>query len=265
MDRRAGACRISVVLSLLSVPTMAATVIPDRYIHYSGTASTPHATDVLYSEHHVLHYREGRLADRVVLYTCRDGRPFARKTAVYGDPFAPDFLLEDGATGMREGVLTEGGQRRVFFRRLRAEPETSSALPRVPGLVVDAGFDEFIRANWQRLMAGQGAVMHFLVPSRLESMSFRVQRLRADLLDGTPTEVFRLKITGVLGWVLPGIDVSYSADDHVLMLYEGLSDLRDAAGNNFPASITFHPMDRGPASEQESLTARKVVLTACSR
>jgi hypothetical protein len=107
--------------------------------------------------------------------------------------------------------------------------------------------------------------MHFLVPSRLESMSFRVQRLRADTLDGIPIEVFRLKLTGVLGWVLPGIDVSYSADDHVLMRYEGLSDLRDAAGNNFAASLTFHSIDRRVATEQEGLTARQAVLAACPR
>ena len=242
---------------------MAASVMPDRYLSYSGTATAPHGTEILYTEHHVLHYREGRLADRVVLYTCRDGRPFARKTAVYGDPLAPDFLLEDDSTGMREGVRTQAGQRRVFFRRVRVEPDKSGPLPSVEGLVVDTGFDEFIRAHWQRLMTGQGVEMHFLVPSRLESMGFQVQRLRADTLDGIPTEVFRLKLAGVLGWVLPGIDVSYSADDPVLMRYEGLSDLRDARGNNFPVSITFHTPDRRLGTEQESLTARQAVLAAC--
>jgi hypothetical protein len=242
---------------------MAATIIPDRYLSYTGTATAPHSTDVLYGEHHVLHYRDGRLADRVVLYTCRDGRPFARKTAVYVDSLAPDFLLEDRSTGMREGVRTMVGQRLVFFRRVRAETEKSGPLPSVPGLVVDTGFDEFIRANWQQLMTGQGVEMYFLVPSRLESMSFQVQRLRADSLDGISTEVFRLKLAGVLGWLLPGIDVSYSADEHVLMRYEGLSDLRDAAGNNFAASITFRSTDRRLATEQEGLAARQAALVAC--
>ena len=251
--------------ALFAAPAMAAGVIPDRYLSYSGTATAPHSTDILYGEHHVLHYRGGQLADRVVLYTCRDGRPFARKTAVYGDPLAPDFLLEDDSTGMREGVRTQADQRVVFFRRVRVETEKSGPLPSVPGLVVDTGFDEFIRAHWQQLMTGAGVGMHFLVPSRLESMSFQVQHVRADSLDGVPTEVFRLKLAGVLGWVLPGIDVSYSADDPVLVRYEGLSDLRDAAGNNYPASITFHSIDRRLATEQEGVGARQAVLAPCLR
>ena len=105
--------------------------------------------------------------------------------------------------------------------------------------------------------------MHFLVPSRLESLNFQVQHLRTDTLDGIAVEVFRLKLTGVLGWVFPGIDVTYSAGDHVLMRYEGLSDLRDAAGDNFRASILFHSIDRRLSTEQESLTARQVALVRC--
>ena len=263
MNRRGRACRVFVLLSSFAAPVMAAAVIPDRYLTYLGTATAPHSTEVLYGERHVLHYREGRLVDRVVLYTCPDGRPFARKTAVYGDPMAPDFLLEDHSTGMREGVRIEADRRVVFFRRVRVEAEKSGELPSVPGLVVDTGFDEFIRANWRQLMTGPGVDMHFLVPSRLESMTFTVQHVRTSSLDGMPTEVFRLKLAGVLGWVLPGIDVSYSADDPVLMRYQGLSDLRDAAGNNFQASITFHSIDRRLATEQESLTARQAVLVAC--
>jgi hypothetical protein len=242
---------------------MSASVSQDRYLAYSGTASAPHSAEFLYGEQHVLHYRDGRLVDRVTLYTCGNGQPFARKTVVYADPLAPDFLLEDLSIGLREGVRTEGGRRVVFFRRVRVEAEKSAPLPSVAGLVVDAGFDEFIRAHWERLAQAQGMEMHFLVPSRLESLNFQVQRLRADTLDGIPVEVFRLKLTGVLGWVLPGIDVTYSADDRVLMRYEGLSDLRDAAGDNFRASILFHSIDRRPVTEQESVTARQAALGRC--
>jgi hypothetical protein len=265
MNRSARGWRIFVLLSLCGAQAMAADMPSDRYLSYSGTATAPHSAEMLYGEHDVLHYRDGRLADRVVLYTCRDGRPFARKTAAYGDPLAPDFSMEDFSTGMREGVRSRAGQREVFFRRVEVDREKSGPLPGIPGLVVDTGFDQFIRANWQQLVAGQEMEIHFLVPSRLEAMSFQVQRLRADTVDGIPTEVFRLKLTGVLGWVLPGIDVSYSAEAHVLMRYDGLSDLRDAAGDNFPASITFRSLDRRLGSEQESLSARHAVLAACVR
>jgi len=252
-----------VLLAWFAAPMMSAAVTPDRYVAYSGTATLPHSTEFLYGEQNVLHYRDGRLAERVTLYTCRSGRPFARKTVVYADPLAPDFLLEDTSTGLREGVRSEGGARVVFFRRVRVEPEKSSPVPMVPGLVVDAGFDEFIRTHWDGLAQAKGLDMRFLVPSRLESLNFQVQRVRADTIDGIAVEVFRLKFTGVLGLVLPGIDVSYSADDHVLMGYEGLSDLRDAAGNNFRISILFHSIDRRMATEEENSAARQAPLGLC--
>jgi hypothetical protein len=266
MNRKVRDWRIFVLLSLSAPPAMAATPSSDIYLSYSGTATAPHSGEILYSEHDVLHYRDGRLADRVVLYACRDGQPFARKAAVYGDhPLAPDFSMDDVSTGMREGVRTRAGQREVFFRRVHVEGEKSAPLPSVPQLVVDTGFDEFIRANWQRLVDGEEMEMRFLVPSRLDEMSFQVQRLRAEQLDGIPMEVFRLKLAGALGWVLPGIEVSYSAEGHILMRYTGLSDLRDAAGNNLPASITFHSIDRRLGTEQESETARQAVLAACPK
>ncbi|MGD0053550.1 MAG: hypothetical protein ABSD03_17235 [Vulcanimicrobiaceae bacterium] len=82
-------------------------------------------------------------------------------------------------------------------------------------------------------------------------------------LDGVAAEVFRLKLAGVLGGVLSGIDVSYAADTHVLMRYEGLSDLRDAAGDNYRTTINFHPSDRKPAGSADWSNAREAQLRAC--
>ena len=72
---------------------MAAALTPDAYVSYSGVARARGSNQFLYGEHHVLRYQAGRLAERVVLYTCRDGAPFARKTVSYVDPIAPDFTL----------------------------------------------------------------------------------------------------------------------------------------------------------------------------
>jgi len=235
----------------------------DQYVSYSGTATARHSAKFLYAEHHILRYRDGRLAERVVLYTCRDGSPFARKTVSYVDAFAPDFLLEVASTGMREGVRTVGNERSVFFRDDRVEPEKASPLPSTPGLVADAGFDEFVRAHWRALMSGESQELHFLVPSRLEEIGFRAQHLRSETVDGISAEVFRLKLAGFWGWVLPGIDVSYGADDHTLMRYDGLSDLRDASGDNFQTQISFPSSDRAPSSAASMAEARQAQLAPC--
>ncbi len=238
---------------------------------YSGAATALQTQKFAYGERHVLRLKDGRLAERVVLYTCRDGSAFARKTSSYENALAPNFVLEDSSNGMREGIRPGGiraddradGGRTVFFRASHAEPEKSGPLPRVPGLVADSGFDEFVRANWQALAGGQSLSMHFLVPSRLDDMAFRVQRLRSDQVDGVPAEVFRLKLSGFLGWFLSGIDVYYGAADHVLMRYVGLSDLRDAARDNMAVNISFHPHDRRPGGLPDFEDAGQTRLAAC--
>jgi hypothetical protein len=151
----------------------------------------------------------------------------------------------------------------VFFRANRIEPEKSAPLPPTADLVADAGFDAFIQTHWSALMHGAPLPLRFLVPSRLQLMSFEVQHMRSDRLDGKPTEVFRMKLSGILGLVLPGIEVAYDAADHILVHYEGLSDLRDASGDNLQASIVFHGAERGPGSAQAIAAAQAATLAPC--
>jgi hypothetical protein len=251
--------------SMAATATVSASTVPDnvdRYLSYAGTATALHSGTFLYRENHVLAYRGGRLAESIVLYTCQDGAPFARKTTSYGNALVPDFLLEDVSNGMREGIRSSGDVREVFFSGGRAASEKSGALPQVSGLVADSGFDAFVLANWQPLMDGKTLNMRFLMPSRLADMGFQVQHVSSERGD-SPTEIFRLKLAGVLGWALPSIDVYYRANDPVLVRYVGLSDLRDASNNNLRAEITFPPNDRKPAGEQDMANARRARLRAC--
>jgi hypothetical protein len=90
-----------------------------------------------------------------------------------------------------------------------------------------------------------------------------VERLRQETIGGIPTEVFRLRLSGFWGWFLPGIDVYYSDADHVLVRYDGLSDLRDASGDNFKTVIDFPPVDRKAVGEASMQQALRAPLAAC--
>ena len=50
---------------------------------------------------------------------------------------------------------------------------------------------------------------------------------------------FRLELGRRFGFLLPHIDVRYDAQTRALRRYVGLSNLRDARGDNFKASIDF--------------------------
>jgi hypothetical protein len=258
-----------IVLGGLWAASAGAAAPQDGYLTYSGVADVRHTTTFLYGEQHVLQFLQGHIAKRVVLYTCKDGSAFARKvvTHVDGAPTVPDFFLEDASNGMREGIRAADPpgqrQRTVFFRANAQAPEKSGPLPGAADLVADAGFDEFVRAHWDDLMKGAVSQMRFLLPSRLDDYAFQVERLRHEVVDGIPTEVFRLRLSGFWGWFLPGIDVYYSDADHLLVRYDGLSDLRDAAGDNFKTVIDFPPQERRVAGEATMQQALRAPLAPC--
>ena len=130
---------LAVIAALAGGPATAAPA--DGYLSYTGTAVVRHSDRFLYGERHILRFAEGRLAERTVLYTCRDGAPFARKTVQYVDPTAPDFLLDDPRSGVREGVRSTVRGREVFIREKAAAPERAGPLPARPpkGAVESAG------------------------------------------------------------------------------------------------------------------------------
>ena len=263
MDNRTIQGWSSLVLALVARIAVPASPAAEQYLAYTGTAVDRHTLNFLYEEHHWLLFREGRLTERLVLYTCRDGSPFARKSVRYVDPLAPDFLLEDASNGFREGIRSAGAGRSVFFRQDGSAIEKSAPLPQVPELVADAGFDDFILANWPQLMGGRSLRLHFLVPSRLEEIDFEVRHVRSETVAGRPAEVFRLHLAGALGFIVPSIDVAYDSTDHVLLRYDGVSDLRDRSGNNFKSLISFPPEERTPGDAQRMSAAREAPLAPC--
>ena len=230
---------------------------------YRGTATELATRRPLYSEQHFLRYRDDQIAQRIVLYQCADGRPFARKQVEYVDRFAPDFDTVDVGRGLHEGLRSRSGEREVFYRETTADTEATKLLPRTKEMVADAGFDEFVRAHWDALLSGQSKKLDFLVPSRLGVHAFRVSHVHATVTDGIPSQVFRLRLSGVLGWVLPAIEVYYSDAQRTLVRYEGLSNLQDAEGNHYKARIVFPPQDRLVSDVAALRKAQEAPLRPC--
>ena len=235
----------------------------DSFVSYRGTATELGTRQALYTEEHFLRFRAGQIAQRLVLYQCADGRPFARKQVEYVDRFAPDFDTVDISRGLHEGLRSRSGHREVFYRETTSDTETTKLLPPVRGMVADAGFDEFVRAHWDALLSGQSRELDFLVPSRLGVHAFQIRHVRAAVTDGTLTQVFRLRLSGVLGLLLPAIEVQYSDAQRTLVRYEGLSNLQDADGNHYKARIVFAPQDRLASDVTALRKAQEVVLHPC--
>jgi len=227
-----------------------------------GIASNPDSHAELYREQHWLRSDGDHPTERLVLYRCPDGTLFGRKQVDYRQSAtAPAFHFEDSRSGYREG-LRQGATPTVFVRSSSGAPEKSAALS-PQQLVVDAGFDEFIREHWQPLLAGRAVPLDFAVPARLESIGFTVRRIGQLQIAGEPAWIFRLQLGGLLGWLVPHIDVFYGQASRRLLRFEGLSNLRDDQGDaQLTTRIDFASPPRA-AAEAQWQAGLQAPLSAC--
>lgn len=246
-------------LALAALPAHAALTFEE------GVARDPGSRALMYREHHLVRRAGGQPTERLVIYRCADGTPFARKRVDYRrSMLAPEFSFEDVRMGYREGLRRRGGTHTVWVSDARGEGERSATLDEPAArLVADAGFDEFIRSQWQPLLAGQSVPLRFAVPSRLQTLGFKVGRQGSTTLGQEPAETFRLKLGGVLGWIAPHIDVAYGRESRRLLRFEGLSNLRsDDGSEQLVARIEF-PVPAAPAAESQWQAAERQPLSAC--
>ncbi|MBP6597358.1 MAG: hypothetical protein KA196_07565 [Arenimonas sp.] len=230
-----------------------------------GLARDPRTNLPLYREQHLVRRDGGTPVGRLVIYRCLDGTAFARKLVDYRrSSQAPDFALEDARLGYAEGLRRAGSAISLFVRERATEPKRTAALAASPvTLVADAGFDEFVRDQWLRLQAGTSVPLSFAVPSRLESLGFKVYRVGSLELGGEPAELFRLRLGGLLGWIAPHIDVAYGRDSRRLLRFEGLSNLREDDGDSQLVARIEFPTPATATNEAQWRDFAREPLSAC--
>jgi hypothetical protein len=182
--------------------------------------------------------------------------PFARKRVDHAaDALKPDFEMFDARLDYTEGLQNDAGDDLVYVQKGASAGRKSERLALTEQAVADAGFDEFVRQNWEELQSGKKLPLDFLVPSRLAVYSFKVQKTHTHEVDGESASVFRLGLSGVLGWFVSGIDVTYRDSDRQLLQFEGLSNVRDPLGDNYVARIVFPDADRSESADPQAFEA----------
>lgn len=253
-----GMIRTSCLALLLLAPPCLLASLPARatLLAVDGDARAPGQSRLLYREHHLIRQDGDRPVERLVLYRCPDGRAFARKRIDYRvSALAPDFELID-ARGHREGLRRQDGRILVW-----SGDDTPRPLPAAGGpLVADAGFDEFLRRHWSAATSGKPQVIAFAVPAYGRSLSFKVRGQPAR--NATGPHRFELRLDGLLGRLAPAIRVEYD-DQRRLRRFVGLTNIRDAGGDQIEAEIVFAGSPRA-ADPREWQAASGTPLASCA-
>ena len=213
------------VLALLSFSAGATS------LRVSGAAYELDGGSLLYSEQHfcgvdVLSCR--------VDYVTPEGELIARKQIDYSENLqAPVLLVSD---------FRQDSEKRIDFST-------------VPELVVDAGFDNFVRLQWDRLVEDVPVSFPFMVPGRDQALSMRVvaegQATGDQTVCGAEQLCLRVELDSwFLRLAVPPILLTYDRESRRLMRFRGISNIRGEQGNTLKVDIQYRYVD---ASAKEAL------------
>lgn len=221
---------------------------------FQGTAEAIDGGRVLYQEQHRMDgvCTDGifQPRDHTVQYRTADsGAIFARKQLSYGlSPLRPevDFSQPDFDEQLQISY-PEPDQLNILWQPPSGNPQPFS-VRFDPNLVVDAGFDHFVRANWQVVSKGESLKFRFLAPTRGDHYGFVLEpapdQLNADI-------VVQIRPTSlVLRMLVDPIVLGYNRKG-ALTHYQGLTNIRRNTDSNHTADIRYQ-VTRYPECELTS-------------
>ncbi|SNC74500.1 hypothetical protein SAMN04487881_2401 [Marinobacter sp. es.048] len=227
---------VSLALMVAALPALA------QDFRFTGTATTGDGT-VIYEERHAV---DGTCEDGVfrpqqheVAYLKPDAEEsFARKALAYDatvlrptvDFVQPMFDEKMEITYPKAETLV------INWQTPRGDSERFQvAYP--PSTVVDSGFDNFVRQNWQSVVAGDPVEFRFLGPTRGEHYGFVMEQVENERVNAD--HVVQIRPTGVvLRFLVDPIVLGYD-DSGALSDYLGLTNIRKNLDENYTAHIRY--------------------------
>jgi len=178
-----------------------------------------------------------------VLYYSAAGRRIAEKdlSGPAGSGSAgtaiPGVTQQDFRTGERREVSRQGDHWLLRYRKSSTADWKVAQVPAREIDVIDAGFDAYVRANWQQLVAGQVVTFRFASPPHGRSIELRARRVdcTASATPSTsgaaPPLCLHIDLAQALLRLFAGdLSLVYDLEARRLRQFEGVVNLLDARG-----------------------------------
>jgi hypothetical protein len=135
-----------------------------------------------------------------------------------------------------EITYADSGSVTVVWQRPGGNIERSS-VEISNSLVVDAGFDNLVRRNWDKIVSGESVKFRFLAPTRGTDYAFILEP--AENLGMKADHVVQIRPDSVLlSFLVDPIILGYN-NKGALTAYSGLTNVRENADQNYTATIRY--------------------------
>ncbi|MFK8018423.1 MAG: hypothetical protein AB8B86_01515 [Pseudomonadales bacterium] len=220
---------------------LAASDATNKEPYMIGTAYKPGTEEVLYVEKYYW------LTDflSLVEYYDKEDEILARKTINYSQKknFSPDILIEDYRLKRRVSVMHGPDKCQLVVEDANTKKLIDSAThPAENHEVTDAGFDNYLRAQWRFLETGKAAKFSFLMTDEDKIVALKARQRSCESQSGQGDSIcFRISPANwFVSALAPPIDVEYDAKARKLLRYEGIGLLRDINGISLKVDLRYH-------------------------
>ncbi len=225
--------------------------LPAETFQVVGSAFSLGDGQLLYREYH---YYSKDLLDHRVIYRSPDDEPVADKTLDYRSGFTtPSFVQQDELYPQLIDVKLQEDRLSIKYVQKGDSPEKKTLKAKVP-LVIDAGFDYFVRENWQSLIdTGKSMDFYYPAPTRLSLMELRMQHqpCSEEIRPGEEVSAECFTITSA-NWLIrvliDPIEIAYDPQTQQLLRFRGLGNVFDSGGSGMKVDIQYcypQPGDTG--------------------
>ncbi|MBJ7538017.1 hypothetical protein [Marinomonas transparens] len=203
-----------------------------------GSAYSVKTGELLYRETH----QSLSPMEHTVEYSEPDGQVFGHKKIDWSRSLiTPDFSQINGRNGEQIVVEQVGDQFKIEYQENLKSKWVTGTEDLVPGMVVDAGFDGFIKKYWAALDSNTQMDIEYLVPTQQATFSFYVKKTVC--LDGTvqgATCFALIPASWVVRLAVDPITVAYDSNTHQLLRFTGRANICDIKGKYQNVDILYH-------------------------
>lgn len=221
-------------------------------LYATGEAFSVGQDTPVYTENHTINMQTHT---QRVEYLDPSGRAFVRKWVEYHSRGElPSFRQNDLRTRDSFGSYWQGSQL-VMFRTDTHNRTEKKSLAEESNLVLDVGFDHFIRKHWEQILARQKVTMDFAHPYYLQVFALDVSEespAESPIATKNPQWVYlRARPANLLvRFFANTLHVAYDRQERRLMVFQGVSNIPDSRGNPQMVSIHYRYYAPQPAAAQ---------------
>ena len=229
------------LLVLLVLAMLPAAHASDSVGHALGEAYDLKSNELLYRE---IYCDNGKPDGKDVIYHNESGRTIALKRLDFSSgSITPSFVQHNlYSSEVIEVALREGEVSMAVLDAASYEPKkfnSARAGDKLP-VVIDAGFDGYIRSNWDSLLAGEKKRFLFPFAERSKLVELRVKQSACSYPSETD-QCFKLELSNwLLRMLVAPIELGYDPEDQRLRRYRGLSNIGDGKGNGSVVDIRYN-------------------------